>query len=87
MSSLDNHITQIEQIFGHNFANKLFCAKALQMKAPLAWMSINGTVFVVQKNVNLAIRGDTILDTVLCQIWDERRNHRGNGFREGQYPV
>ncbi|KAF1846253.1 uncharacterized protein K460DRAFT_283505 [Cucurbitaria berberidis CBS 394.84] len=80
MLNVDSEIAAIEQIFGYTFTNKFICAEALQMVAPLFSVCVDGTTSVVPKNVNLAILGDSILMTVLCQMWDEHRDDQGRSL-------
>jgi hypothetical protein len=67
----------VEQIIGYSFKNKVWCTVALQMSVRETTLVVGGQVYVVNKNQNLAVLGDKVLDMVLCKLWFRFRNARG----------
>jgi ribonuclease-3 len=74
---MDDNIARVEQIFRHTFANKLFCAGALQMAGSPGRLVFDGTVHSIDKNGRLALVGDSIMAAVLCSKWHDIRNSQG----------
>jgi hypothetical protein len=80
MANIDGNIARVEQIVGYTFANKLFCAGALQMAGLPGRLILNGTVHSIEKNGRLAVVGDSIMAAVLCSKWHDIRNAQGSTF-------
>lgn len=66
----DHAITKVERcetIIGYQFTSKALCLQALHTFA--AAVHLDGRIFRVPKNGAIAVLGDTILKSHLCQLW------------------
>jgi ribonuclease-3 len=84
--NIDAKIALVEQIINYIFTNKVLCAESLQMAAPEKEMQVNGKVHLVQKNLNLAVLGDTLLSTLLSEMWYESRKAQGTCMQNPEAP-
>ncbi|KAF2449677.1 hypothetical protein P171DRAFT_197645 [Karstenula rhodostoma CBS 690.94] len=79
----DQKIAEVERILDYVFVNKLLCAEAIQMAAPMSPLSINGRIHSVDANKRLAILGDAVATSILCKAWFRGRDQNGR-FAHGQ---
>lgn len=77
----DQKIAEVERILEYNFNDKLLCAQALQMAAPLSVLSVNGSNRMVDINKRLAILGDAVAAQTLCRVWFATKNQFGTLIR------
>lgn len=77
MNDMDSRILQAQIITGYHFKNKLLCAEALQMKEPNCPLRVEGTLHLFNKNRDLELVGDAVIDAVLATMWYEARNYNG----------
>ncbi|KAL1798166.1 hypothetical protein ACET3X_002203 [Alternaria dauci] len=75
--NVDGHIKSIEETVGYVFRNKPLCAEALQMKEPHCPLLIDGVLHLVNKNRDLELVGDAVLDEALVKKWYEARDYLG----------
>jgi dsRNA-specific ribonuclease len=76
-NDVDNSISRVETITGYTFKNKLLCAEALQMKEPNCSLRIADVIHSVNKNRDLELVGDAVVNPVLVKMWYEASNHNG----------
>ncbi|KAH6882498.1 ribonuclease III domain-containing protein [Alternaria rosae] len=77
MNDMDSRILQAQTITGYHFKNKLLCAEALQMKEPNCPLRVEGTLHLFNKNRDLELVGDAVIDAVLATMWYEARDYNG----------
>lgn len=73
----DSKIAEVERILDRPFVNKLLCAQAIQMAAPIVILTVNGQQHRVEANKRLAILGDAVATQVLCTLWFRNRDQSG----------
>jgi hypothetical protein len=78
MNNVDSLIQGVEAITGIIFKNKLLCAESLQMKEPNCPLRFAGVIHFVNKNRDLELVGDAVINAVLVKMWYEARDHNGN---------
>ncbi|KAF2021353.1 hypothetical protein BU24DRAFT_417016 [Aaosphaeria arxii CBS 175.79] len=64
-------ITRAERAIGYVFTNKLLCAEALQMEAPIVDFFIDNRVQRVENNERLALYGPIATAHLMCDSWYE----------------
>jgi hypothetical protein len=77
MNDLDQKITQLEQISGYTFQNKMYAAESIQHANEVAFIPLEGSFQVIVKSTRLAIVGNDLLNSVLSTMWYEFRNDQG----------
>lgn len=67
-----------ESIISYTFDNKLLCLEALQASGHLIlWDS---HLLRIEKNDKLAVLGDTVAKSILCQSWYKSGRAKGEKF-------
>ena len=63
-------ISLCESIIGYEFESKLLCAEALNAAGDgMAIYTLNGLLHRMPKNDRLAVYGDSVADSHLCDLW------------------
>lgn len=75
MSFLSGAVTRCEETIGYTFQNALLCAEALHAFSGFAdWQ---GSFVLIRKNDAIAVLGDTVLRSHICQRWYTSQRSKG----------
>ncbi|KAG9194034.1 ribonuclease III [Alternaria panax] len=77
---VDGLIERVQDITGHVFRNKLLGAESLQMKEPNCPLRVGGTLHLFNKNRDLELVGDAVVDAVFVKLWYEARDYKGDCY-------
>jgi hypothetical protein len=82
MANADPKIAQLEAVIHRVFTNKLYAAEGLQMDGlqpggTVGNVYVQGQLIKIEKNTNIAVLGDSIMASIMCEKWFNHRDTQG----------
>ena len=78
--NVESEIARLEHIIRYEFTDQFLAAEAIQMCAKVMRIRIKESICDVNNNVDLALVGDSTLDSMLCRKWYKARNRQGKEY-------